>query len=214
MKAVLDNPAKRASFELQLSIAMDLELFVTTTYSLEGDGLCILKAYDMIEDVRKLGRSLHTQAALPNTAALLRSRVKLEDGVKFRQYWSEQDAPGKSGWYDGVIINKRPGHGDLCAVRFSNREEMFIRKSEELSFRSTILAHELPMWQEVVKMIEPAFEYIEDRLMDNCAEPYHMLMQHAQMRILKVCATAFIPYVEALSHMCASHWLFCVSSGV
>lgn len=188
MQAILKDSNKRAALELELAVAMDLEPLVTTTYLLEGeDGLCILKAYDMVEALRKFGRSVDSQANLPNTAALLRSRVKLQEGVQFCQFWSETDAPGKSGWYDGIILGTKPGHGQLCAVRYSNGEEMFILKSEEHTFRGNIIAHLLPEWSQVKKMMQPAFKYIETRLSDTCDAPYHMRMQHSQMNLIKVC---------------------------
>lgn len=197
MQAVLTNPAKRSAFELELAVVLDMERFQTTTYTLEGDGLCILLAYDMVEDLRKFGRSLSVQTSLPNTAALLRSRAELVDGVKFCQYWSEVDAPGKSGWYEGQIIGKKPGHGHLCCVRYSNGEEMWIKKSEEHAFRGSILAHELPEWKEVVAKVQPPFDYIDNRLTDKCDSPYHMELQHSQMRLIQVCACTAIAFTYA-----------------
>lgn len=186
LKAVLDSPDQRSTLELELAVAMDLEPLVKATYLLEGDGLCLLKAYDVVEDLRKLGRSLDAQESLPNAAAVLRSRAQLEEGVKFRQYWSEKDCPGGSGWYEGHVLGKKPGHGHLCAVRYSNGDEMWIMKAEEKAFRGNILAHMLIEWQVVRGMVQPAFDYIESRLTDHCDAPYHMQLQHAQMRQLKV----------------------------
>lgn len=186
MKAVLNNSDKRDALELELAIVMDMEQFVTATYKLEGDGLTVLQAYDTVEELRRFGRSLHVQSSMPNTAALLRSRAKLEAGLKFRQYWSETDAPGQSGWYNGQVIGKKPGHGQLCAVRYDNGDEMWIVKNEEQTFRGNILAHELSAWQDAVNKVKPAFNYIEDRLNDNCDTPYHMRVQHSQMSLYKV----------------------------
>lgn len=186
MNAVLANREKRDALQLELAVIMDMEVFVRTTYDLEGDGLCILQVYDRVEALRRFGRSLCNQTSLPNSSAVLRSRVKLEAGVKFRQYWSEQEAPGNSGWYDGQIISKRPGSGQLCAVQYANGDEMFVLKSEEQAFRGNILAHELAEWSKVVDMITPAFDYIEDRLNNNCDAPYHMKAQHLLTRVFKV----------------------------
>lgn len=151
---------------------------------LEGDGFCILKAYDLIEKVRAFGRSLHEQSSMPNTAAVIRKRCKLVDGVKFRQYWSEKDAPEDHGWWTGKILGKNPGHGDLCAVKYSNGAEMWIKKKEELEFRANILANELPEWKEAVDKVTPAFVYITNRLTNECDAPYHMQLQHQQMTLL------------------------------
>lgn len=190
LQAFLLDPAKRESLELELAVAMDLEPLVKTTYELEGDGLCILKAYDKVEELRRLGRTLDHQMSLPNAAAVLRSRAKLQDGVKFRQYWSEEDCPGGAGWYEGIVLGKNPGHGHLCAVRYSTGDEMWIFKSEEKTFRGHILAHSLPEWQTVKNMVQLAFKYIEDRLTNECDAPYHLKEQHSQMQLLKVHVSA------------------------
>lgn len=86
----------------------------------------------------------------------------------------------------GRILNKRPGHGQLCPVLHFNGEEMWIQKIEEDSFGSCFLAHELRTWSDVTSKIEPALEYIEDRLIYQCNEPYHMRMQHSQPHMLRV----------------------------
>ena len=109
-------------------------------------------------------------------------------GVKIRQYWSEAEAPGESGWYDAVILNKKPGHGQLCAVKYSNAQEMWIMKKEEQTFRAQVVAHELSAWTEAIAKIAPAFEYIEQRLTNDCDAPYHMKAQHEQFKCLEVFA--------------------------
>lgn len=186
MDAVLKDPMKRTQLELELAIIMDMKLFKTTTYTLEGDGLCILVAHRLVEALRAQRSTLNQQSSMPNTAAVLRKQAKLEAGVRVKQYWSEQDAPGQSGWYHGEILNKKPGHGQLCAIRFTNGEEMWVKKDEESTFRSTIEAHELPVWKEVVAKIMPAFEYVDNRLTDNCDTPYHMRNQHECMFLFQV----------------------------
>lgn len=197
MQAVLNDAGKREGFQLELALVMDLGIFLRTTYLLEGDGLCILRVHELVEKIRALGRSFDDQSSLPNTAALLRSNAKIEEGVKFRQFWSETDAPGESGWWNGKILHKRPGHGQLCAVRYWNGSEMWIQKAEEQAFRGNILAHELPQWKAAVAKVQPAFDYIDCRLTNACDSSYHMKMQHSQMRLFKVrkygiCSCAFM----------------------
>ena len=119
---------------------------------------------DPTQAIRALGRSFDSQTSLPNTAALLRARAEIKHGLKIRQDWSEADAPGQSGWWEGEVVKKKPGHGQLCAVKYSNGQEMWILKSEEQSFRGHIIAHKLAEWQPAVDKITPAFEYIETRL--------------------------------------------------
>ena len=108
-----------------------------------------------------------------------------------RQFWSEEDAPGQSGWYEGEVTRKKPGHGQLCAIKYTNGQEMWILKSEEQAFRGNIIAHKLPEWQGAVDKITPAFNYIESRLTDQCTAPYHMERQHEQMRLLQAFDPSF-----------------------
>lgn len=58
-------------------------------------------------------------------------------------------------------------------------------KSEEATFRSTIQAHLLPTWKHAVAKLAAAFDYVEDRLTDNCDAPYHMKEQHESMRLFQ-----------------------------
>ena len=59
-------------------MVVDMEPLVKTTYDLEGDRLEILVVSDRIERLRTMGRSLDDQATLPNTAAVLRARRRLD----------------------------------------------------------------------------------------------------------------------------------------
>lgn len=43
-KRVLEQATDRAALQLELAMVMDLQMFVTTAYNLEGDGLFILQA--------------------------------------------------------------------------------------------------------------------------------------------------------------------------
>lgn len=106
--------------------------------------------------------------------------------MKFRQYWSEGEAPGESGWWEGVILNKKPGHGQLCVVKYQNDSEMAIMKSEEQTFRGNIIATSLPDWKVATDIVAPAFEYVEKRLTNDCDACYHMKDQHEQMKLLQV----------------------------
>jgi hypothetical protein len=185
LQRVLHDAEKRAQLELELALVLDMECFMTTTYILEGDGLCILVAHRMIEQIRALGHSLTSQGSLPNTAAVLRARVPLKEGLAIRQYWSEIDAPGESGWYDGKILKKKPGFGQLCAVKYSNDQEMWINKSEESTLRANIVATALSEWDTCVAKVTPGFKYIHDRMTNECDAPYHMASEHEIARLVQ-----------------------------
>ena len=57
----------------QFATLLDMEVLVATTYNLEGDGLAVMLAYERIEALRQLGRSVDQPGILVNLAALLRS---------------------------------------------------------------------------------------------------------------------------------------------
>eukprot|EP00967_Tisochrysis_lutea_P030330 scaffold35602_cov32-Tisochrysis_lutea.AAC.1 len=60
--------------QLELALAMDVEVLCTTTYKLEGDGLEILLVYEALESIRRRGRTMGEEASdLPNIASLLRA---------------------------------------------------------------------------------------------------------------------------------------------
>lgn len=67
MQTVLSDNAMREALELKLALVLDMEIFMSTTYLFECDGLIVLKAYDVVESFRKCGRSLQVQATLPIT---------------------------------------------------------------------------------------------------------------------------------------------------
>lgn len=58
--------------------------------------------------------------------------------------------------------------------------------SAQASYRAHDTLPALPQWMPALAKVLPAFEYLENRLTDNCESPYHMQKQHAQMRFLKV----------------------------
>ena len=47
---------KGKELQLELALAMDMEILCTTTYRLEGDGLEILLVHDLLESLRERGR--------------------------------------------------------------------------------------------------------------------------------------------------------------
>ena len=60
---------------------LDVRLIVSTTYTIEGDGLVILLAWQLVETVRKMGRELMHEGTLPNVEAVLRSSAPLTVGL-------------------------------------------------------------------------------------------------------------------------------------
>lgn len=71
-------------------------------------------------------------------------------------------------------------------MRYTNGQEMFIKKEEEEEFRSSLIAHHFPAWADVIAAVRHAFEYINNRLTDACAVPYHCAAQHECFNSIKV----------------------------
>eukprot|EP00967_Tisochrysis_lutea_P092219 scaffold132869_cov43-Tisochrysis_lutea.AAC.1 len=72
---------QKRQLQLELALAMDLEILCATTYRLEGDGLEILLVYEALENIRERGRTMgmearnttHIESLHPSTPQLLRT---------------------------------------------------------------------------------------------------------------------------------------------
>lgn len=87
MNDILNDGAKSKRLGLQLAAMLDMKILVSTTYELEGDRLELLLAYDRVERLRALGRSIAAGASgvLFNLDAALRSNVQLKSGVQIEK---------------------------------------------------------------------------------------------------------------------------------
>ena len=74
--------------KLQMAAILDMKVIVTTTYTLEGDGLLILLAFAYIEELRALGRQLDHEGSLPNVEAVLRNSAELKLGLVVKKVWA------------------------------------------------------------------------------------------------------------------------------
>ena len=90
LAAILRSEEKSHTLQLQLAAMKDLSTLVHTTYELEGDQLELLLVYQRIEQLRKFGRDVAAGAgaALPNVDLILRSKMKLTNGVKIEKVWN------------------------------------------------------------------------------------------------------------------------------
>ena len=66
---------------------LDMRSLVATTYTLEGDRLEILLAYDLLEELCSLGRRLREPGTLCNVDCVLRQDMKIKQGVKIVKLW-------------------------------------------------------------------------------------------------------------------------------
>lgn len=100
MIAIIKDPVKKNQLELELAAILSLERIVQATYRLEGDGLELLLAYDILTELRSYGDSLGKDASdLPNVAALLRKGLKIDIGTKVLEWF---EAP-YSDWFAGKV---------------------------------------------------------------------------------------------------------------
>ena len=60
---MLSDPVACSDLKLELALAMDMELIVTTTYTVEGDGLLVLLVHRLIE-VTSPTDSTHTRVCM------------------------------------------------------------------------------------------------------------------------------------------------------
>ena len=82
-------PLPKNQLELELAAILSLERIVQATYRrLEGDGLELLLAHDILTELRSDGDNLGKDASdLPNGAALLRKGLKIVIGTKVLEWF-------------------------------------------------------------------------------------------------------------------------------
>ena len=158
------------SFELQLELAgmLDLEPLVTATYKLEGDRLEVLLAYDMVEELRTFGGSLDESetTGLVNSAAVARNNHTIAVGSNVREYFG---APYND-WFTGRVLRMPTGTIDTIRIRYSDGAAMECAVEE---VRNNIDVTTFPAWAQHVTKLREAFTYLENRLTNNTAVPYH-----------------------------------------
>ena len=134
--------------------------------SLEGDGLEGLCVTETIEEIRLKGRTLKEQPSnMPNLAAVLRSEVNIVVGTKVHEYFG---APYNA-WFDGKVT-KIGGTPTVYTVKYSDGAEM---GSEEHEVRRSLAIHKSPDWLLYCDYAMGAFDYLENRVTDNCPAAFH-----------------------------------------
>lgn len=119
--------------ELQCAAILDMRPVVATTYELEGDRLEILLAYERIEALRQLGRTIESKGPLPNVDALLQKRIQVGIGTKIRKEW-----PGQ-GMFDGEVVDE---FDDLVSTLYPDgREVRGFQVCQQLPPASVYLLH-------------------------------------------------------------------------
>jgi hypothetical protein len=165
MIAILTN--QKDALELELAAVMSCERLCTATYRLEGDGLELLLTHRTIEALRLFGRTLGTDASnLPNVAALLRNRHVIAKGTEIREWFP---AP-ISAWFTGKVTLVPTRASADYQIKYSDNRTM---TQTEQEVRNIIDVTKLADWQKAVDMVKGAYDYLENRITDNCQGPYH-----------------------------------------
>ena len=159
----------------QFATMLDMRRLISTTYELEGDGLALMLAYDLIEALRQLGRSMAQPGILVNLAAVIRSSTPLAIGTRMAKEW-----PGY-GLCDGKIISMGsvqstlyPGQTRTAyTVKYSSDNTTEDLEEEELR---PLLTVDAAMIAPLAAGLAPGFEYLENRLTGNRSN--HFSCQH------------------------------------
>lgn len=151
-----------SSLDLQAELACNLDMkpVLTTCYSLEGDGLGLLLAAGKLDALFKWGETLGSDtASLRNVAALLRSRIELEPGVKIREFFADVQ-PAR--WFTGVLV--QPRVEGLVTVKYSDGSKI---DQEAHEARKWIEIADLPEWKRLVSAAKEGIQYLHNRLHGN-----------------------------------------------
>lgn len=88
LKEIVDT--KATALELELACNLDLQPIISTCYTLEGDGLVILLARDMIDSLLGKRESIgKTTESMRNVAALLWQKAELKVGTPIYELFSD-----------------------------------------------------------------------------------------------------------------------------
>lgn len=189
---------KKSELELELAAMLDMRRLVQQTYSLEGDRLEILLVYRRIQELRQLGVSIKhcDDGCLPTVQALLRSRVKLENGVEIRKNFAGH------GTFSAFIISSSrvnstlyPGTEAIAyQVRYPSDGEREDLEEDEL--RPLLKTSHLPEFKEMCGTVYAAFDYLEKRLTGECREVYSCVNMYEACRLLQALDPSYASNVD------------------
>lgn len=165
---------------------------VAAVYKLEGDGLEILLAHLLVEELRERGRSLGKRGMLPNVDAVLRADAKLVQGVKIRKFWIKH-----GGWFDAKIVSTVQVESTLepdkivqaWTVKYD--ADNTTEDLEEHEIRPLLDTLDMPERKDIVDALAPGFLYLENRLTGNCDAPYDCSDTYELFRLARLFDPAF-----------------------
>ena len=119
---------------------------------------------------------------LPNLAAILRSNEPIRVGLATMEYF---EAPHNQ-WFRGSF--SAVGHS-TWTISYADGSTLVMDNENEA--RSAIDVCALPQWRKLVAKVKSAFDYLEDRLTNQCATPYWCREQHRITGLLRAFNPAF-----------------------
>ena len=168
----------------QYATMLDMEVLVKTTYNLEGDGLQHMLAYEHIEALRQLGRSVTQPGILVNLAAVLRMSTPLVIGTNIAKDW-----PGY-----GLCHAKITSMGNMMSSLYPNQTRMAYTVHYVIDGTTEDLEEEeiRPLLQLDMQTIAPfaaalapGFTYLENRLLGNCQASYNCQHSYEVLSVIR-----------------------------
>ncbi|KAG8466975.1 hypothetical protein KFE25_008354 [Diacronema lutheri] len=163
---------RKDALRLELAAVLDMRILVQTTHELDGDRLELLLAYDRIDALRSLGRTLSQPGVLRNVDAVLRSTIRLVPGLKLRTNF-----PTRGGFRDAKIVS---GPADVASTinpgtvapawKVEHTDEC-TEELEEVELRRLLAVTHSKSHKDVVAGLASGFKYLEDRLTGKCSAP-------------------------------------------
>jgi hypothetical protein len=197
---------KGAELRLELAAMLDMRVLVSTTYQLEGDRLEILLAYEKVEALRALGRSITAKAdgVLRNVDAVLRALIELKKGVKVEKHFDGHGVfTGTLTKLEKVDSTLYPGQEREAWLIVYPDGHMEHYEPEELRSgrdgpapagrgqdgKPVLVIRHLPERSRIYDALKPGFDYLEKRITGTCDSQYSCVAMYELSRV----AQAFDP---------------------
>lgn len=168
----------------QFATMLDMRLLITTTYNLEGDGLAVMLAYERIEALRQLGRSLAQPGILVNLAAVIRSSSPLIIGTNMAKDWPGYGlCTGKITAIGSVVSSLYPNQ-NRTAYTVKYTVDNTTEDLEEEEIRPLLTLHAADV-APLAAGLAPGFTYLENRLTGNCQANYSCEHSYAVLSVMR-----------------------------
>ena len=195
--------------ELELAAVLSCERLCRATYRMEGDRLEMLLVYRNIEELREFGRSLRisqNSSNLPSVAALLRKRA-INLSTKTREWFP---VPHNK-WYHGQVtrlpVTTGPVARRMSTYQVTYNEDGMAIEQDEQELHNNIDVQAMPEWQTAVNCVVSAYDYLEQRITDDCQVPYHCSEPYEACRVSQIFDPSFVTAnatEEFVDQLCAA----------